>query len=109
MAAMPNRSENDLTVDERQRLEVAHARLRAAVQNYAPFIGSDLAEGMAVHNVEAVAQAQSEVEAAEEELWHLREELLGWTRPPWATRATLVADWFSDDDAVYDAIDTPTP
>ena len=35
-------------------------------------------------------------------LWQLREQLLGWARPPWAPRASLVGDWYSDEDADYD-------
>jgi len=50
------------------------------------------------------------VETAEREVWRLREELSGWSRPAWAPGAALLADWFSEDDAVYDDIATgPTP
>lgn len=57
---------------------------------------------MPIHTFAEVADAQAAVEAVERELWRLREELLGWSRPSWAPSATLVADWFSDEDAIYD-------
>ncbi len=108
MAAMPIRSEDELSSDERQRLEEAYARLRDAVRGYEPFTGSQLQAGqtMPVLDDQTVAEAQAEVQAAEEGLWRLREDLLGWARPSWASNATLVADWFSDEDAVYDDIDS---
>lgn len=53
------------------------------------------------HDARAMARAQEEIEAAEAE-WHHREELLGWTRPAWAPRASIVSDWFSAEDTVYD-------
>ncbi|MDA8295608.1 MAG: hypothetical protein M0004_03285 [Actinomycetota bacterium] len=46
----------------------------------------------------------AEVEAAEDELWRLRQELLGLVRPLWAPGAGLVAYWFSDEDAAYDEL-----
>lgn len=52
-----------------------------------------------------LAEASAEVGAAEAELWKLREELLGWVRPSWTPRASAVADWFSDEDRVYDGVD----
>jgi len=52
-----------------------------------------------------MAQAYAEVDTAEAALWQLREELLGWPRPAWAPRASLVADWFSDEDRVYDDVE----
>jgi hypothetical protein len=54
--------------------------------------------------LDELARAQAEVEAAEDDRWRLREELLGWVRPPWAPGAGLVADWFSDEDAAYDEL-----
>jgi len=49
-----------------------------------------------------MAVAQAEVQAAEDNLWQLRAELLGWERPPWAPRATQVTAWMSDEDQIYD-------
>ena len=109
MAAMPIRSEDELSSDERQRLEEAYARLRDAVRGYEPFTGSRLQAGqtMPVLDDQTVAEAQAEVQAAEEGLWRLREEPARLrARPSWASNATLVADWFSDEDAVYDDIDS---
>jgi hypothetical protein len=58
-----------------------------------------------VHDAREMAKAQAEVDEADAELWRVREELLGWTRPPWARAAALVPDWFSDEDRVYDDIE----
>ena len=56
-----------------------------------------------MHDAREMAEAQAAIESAGAELWRLREDLLGWHRPAWAARATLVSDWFSDEDSVYDA------
>jgi hypothetical protein len=110
MSSSPVRSEDQLDTRQLKLLNDAHRRLRAAVADYGPFNGQELKPGkpVTVHNVEDVARAQAAVESAERELWRLREELLGWVRPSWAPSATLVADWFSDDDAIYDEIDAGT-
>lgn len=99
------RREAELTDQERVQLVRAHRQLRKAIAGYERFIGGPLAPGeqVPVHDAHQMADAQAAVEAAEAELWRLREELLGWRRPAWAPRATLVADWFSDEDSVYDA------
>ncbi len=98
------RREADLTEQERDRLERAHALLREAVAEYDRFLGGTLTPGeqAPVHDAREVAEAQAAIESAEAELWRLREELLGWHRPAWAQRATLVSDWFSEEDSVYD-------
>jgi hypothetical protein len=98
------RSVDDLTPADRARLEQAHQRLREATKSYEPFRGGKLVPGeeVPVHDAVAVAGAQAEVQDAENALWRLREELLGWARPAWAPNATLVADWFSDEDRIYD-------
>ena len=62
----------------------------------------DAADPVPVYDAEAVVRAQAGVQHAEAELWHVREELLGWARPTWSPSATQVADWFSDEDCVYD-------
>ena len=82
----------------------AHRRLDKATKSYAPFLGGALPPGrdISAHEMELMAAAQAEVQQAEDALWQLREELLGWARPSWAPRATLVADWFSDEDRIYD-------
>ena len=105
-AGVPSRSEHDLTAEERRRLVDAHAELRAAVAEYEPFLGKalHLGEPVPVVSVEAMAKAQARVDAAEDHLWLLRERLLGWARPSWAPRASLVSDWFSDEDAEYDEV-----
>lgn len=102
----PARSEANLSADERRRLEAAHRVLREAVAAYEPFLARELTPGQPVpmHSAEEMARAQEAIEQAEQELWRLREELLGWRRPTWATDAALVADWFSDEDRAYDEI-----
>ena len=109
MSATPAKSESELTEQERVKLENAHRRLREAVRAYEKLVGRPLETGqpVPVHDFDKVAGAQAEVEAAERELWQAREEVLGWPRPPWAVRATHVADWFSPEDAAYD--DVPEP
>ena len=98
------RSVEDLPPADRDRLERALHRLREAVESYDPFHGGALAPGhdATVHDAAAMAAAQAEVQEAEHALWQLREELLGWARPAWAPNATLVDDWFSDEDRIYD-------
>lgn len=98
------RSVNDLAPADRDRLERAHRRLREATDKYEPFRGGELTPGkdVSVHDATAMAVAQVEVQDAENSLWQLREELLGWARPAWAPNAALVADWFSDEDRIYD-------
>jgi len=104
VSSTPTRSEGELTEDERARLENAHRRLRETVKAYDQFVGRplEMGEPLRAHDHDKVALAQAEVEAAERELWQVREEVLHWPRPGWAPGATLVADWFSDEDAVYD-------
>jgi len=76
----------------------------AAVDAYDKYLGVALesAPEPVALDVGDIGAAQAEVQAAEDDLWRLREELLGWARPASATRAGLVADWFSDEDRVYD-------
>jgi hypothetical protein len=102
------RSVAELVPEQRQRLERAHRRLREAVEAYEQYLGGPLEPGreVPVQDAGAVAKAQAAVDEAEAELWRVREELLGWTRPPWAPAAALVPDWFSDEDRVYDDIET---
>lgn len=108
-AGSPSRSEHDLTDDEHRLLAEAHAELRAAVAAYEPFLSRALrpGEALTVASADELRDAQERVEAAEERLWQLRESLLGWARPPWAPRASLVGDWFSDEDADYDSVNDP--
>jgi hypothetical protein len=76
-------SEAGLTDEQRALLVAAHRRLDAANADYDRFIGAELRanEPVPVHDGKAVAEAQAEIEAAESDLWRLREELLGWHRP----------------------------
>lgn len=101
---------SELSADEQDRLERAHQRLRAAVDAYDKYLGGPLgsAPDTVTHDVGDIAAAQAEIQAAEDDLWRLREELLGWARPASATRAELVADWFSDEDRVYDELPAST-
>ena len=100
----PAVSHAELTPEQRQRLEGAHRGLRDAVAAYEPFLGRELKPGapVPVHRAAELARAQAAIEQAEQELWRLREELLGWARPSWAPDAALVADWFSAEDESYD-------
>ena len=109
-AGVPSRSEQDLEPDERQLLVGAHRELRAAVDDYEAFLGRELHPGEPVPVVKAelLRGAQERMEAAEARLWQLRERLLGWVRPAWAPAASLVSDWFSDEDAGYDQVVDPT-
>lgn len=111
MATAPDRAPRsvaDLTSDQREQLERAHRRLREAVEAYDRFLGGPLERygDVPAHDAGAMARAQAEVERAEAELWRLREEFLGWARPARAPAATLVADWFSEEDRVYDNVET---
>jgi hypothetical protein len=108
-AGIPSRSEQELNADERHLLVEAHAELRSAVTEYEPYLGTTLraGESVPVVNFDAMAKAQARVDAAEDRLWELRERLLGWARPSWAPRASLVSDWFSDEDAEYDEVTEP--
>ncbi len=107
MSSLPSRTEEQLTACERQKLDDADLRLRSAVAACEPFIGRELqpTEPVPVHDLTSIAKAQAEVEVADQELWRLREELLGSVRPSWAPSATLVTDWFSSDDEVYDEVE----
>jgi hypothetical protein len=107
VSSTPVHSEGQITPGQQKVLNDAYERLRAAAANNEPLVSQGLKPGKSVpmHNPGDVARAQAEVEEAERELWRLREELLGWVGPSWAPSATLVADWFSDDDAVYDEME----
>jgi hypothetical protein len=99
-----SRSESELTPDERRSLDAAHSELRAAVKNYEQHLGGELQTGKPIPVVSAteLLEAQRRIEEAEENLWKLRQRLLGWSRPASTPRASLVTDWFSDEDADYD-------
>ena len=106
----PVRSPEDLSPQDRAKLEDALRRLQVAVDAYQPFVGGELPPGRDIepHDARAMARAQEGIESAEAALWHLREELLGWSRPAWAPRASIVSDWFSAEDSVYDEYEAPT-
>ena len=82
---------------EWESLRVADRELRSAVADYDESIGRSAAR-------ESLDASQVRIEIAERELWHLREQLLGWSRPSWAPSASFMSDWFSDEDRVYDEI-----
>lgn len=100
------RYERDLSANDRARLEAAHRELRDAIADYERFLGGPLDPGkpVPVHNATDMRAAQEAVETAEDRLWQLREELLGWARPSWAPGAALTSDWFSEEDSVYDDV-----
>lgn len=101
------RKARDLPPEDLGRLKAAHARLREAVLAYEKFHGresraaDDEGRDKAFQNM---SRAQEELQTAEDELWRLRETLLGWRRPEWAPRAATVSDWFSEEDKDYDTL-----
>ena len=88
----------ELSPTERERLQQAQVHLQDAVERYEELV--DAPEVAALRS--ELSAAQDTVRRAEDELWQLREELLDWARPSWAPNATFVADWFSDEDRIYD-------
>jgi len=107
VSTLPKRTEDQLSPFELAELDGAYHRLEQAVADYQRLLDGPprLGEPVPAHDATEMAQAQASVEAAEAELWRLREQLLGWVRPGWAPPAALVADWFSPEDAVYDEAD----
>jgi hypothetical protein len=103
-SSAPSRSESELSPTERQQLEKAHAELRSAVEAYELFVGREIRPGQSLPTVREaeLLAAQERVEAAETNLWDLRERLMGWARPPWAPPATSVSDWILEEDPGYD-------
>jgi hypothetical protein len=93
-----------LASPDRERLQRAHQRLLDAVAAMES-LESRSEQAASEEATQRLAEAYTEVGAAEAELWRLREELLGWVRPSWTPRASAVADWFSDEDRVYDDVD----
>lgn len=81
--------------------------MRSAVAGYLQLTDVGLRSGQdaASHPMHEIAGAQQAIERPEHDLWTLREELLGWRRSPSVPRATFVADWFCEEDAVYDEAD----
>lgn len=110
MSDAARRAEHDLPAEDRERLEASHRALRDAVAAYERVLDGAIEPGRPapVHDAREVETAQERVAATEDRLWQLREELLGWARPPWAPRAAFVSDWFSDEDSVYDDLPEPT-
>jgi hypothetical protein len=101
-------SSEELKPEDLERLKEAHRQLREAVSAYEErFLGRELHPEREVpgHDSSEMAKAQGRIEEAEAELWRLREELLGWERPPGAPSALETIDWFSDEDRVFDEID----
>lgn len=100
----------ELSDADEDRLLAAHRKLAAAAKAYDRFLGKELVPGQAapLHDADEMRAAQEAVQATEDELWRLREELLGWVRPSWVPSAALTADWFSDEDAIYDDLPETT-
>jgi len=98
--------ESALTDEQRSELARAHQRLRSAVEAYEKYLGGPLEPGQQfpVFNATEVAEVQRRVEDADQELWRLRGQYLGWARPAWAPSAAFEADWFSSEDAIYDEV-----
>ena len=89
--------DDQLTDGERELLALADEHLRAAVVEY-QFVTETAVDRARIE------RAQVAVATAEDELWRLRASLLRWQRPSWAPSASLVADWFSPEDASYDEV-----
>lgn len=106
MSDAARRHERELSAEDRARLEGAHRELREAVAAYERFLGGALEPGQdaPVRDAREMQAAQEAVEAAEDRLWQLREDLLDWARPSWAPSAALTSDWFSEEDSVYDDV-----
>ena len=69
----------ELSPEQRQLLEDAERRVRAAQIAYAPFLAATLKPGVPPKTFDTVGMAacQAELAAAEQELQRLQEELLG--------------------------------
>ncbi|CAN5318911.1 hypothetical protein BH20ACT3_BH20ACT3_04230 [soil metagenome] len=96
--------DHDVSAAGRTRLEAAQHDLVVAVEAYERSCAVPLGPGTTMSALDArqLERLQDAVASAEDRLWRLREELLGWSRPSWAPSAALVADWFSDADTIYD-------
>lgn len=107
--AIPHR-EHELSGEARARLEAAHRELTTAVTAYSGLVNGPLEpdQPAPVADADEIGRVQEAVEAAEDHLWKLREELLGWGRPAWVPSASLTSDWFSEEDAVYDDLPETT-
>jgi predicted aconitase len=90
------RTLGDLAPADRERLEVALTRLREAVDELQ-------AVEIEPPDLVAIGTARARVEKAETSLWRLRGDLLGLERPPWVPSSVMVADWYSDEDRIYDS------
>ncbi|MEE9416192.1 MAG: hypothetical protein V3V01_12980 [Acidimicrobiales bacterium] len=98
----------DLSDEQRSKLKAAHQDLRNAVAGYEKYI--DVSAGkrsQLVADSKVLREAQDAVERAEDRVWRLQEDLLGWSRPQWVPGAAMLADWFSDEDSAYDDVDLP--
>lgn len=111
MSDAARRHERELSAEDRARLEGAHRELRKAVAAYERFLGGALEPGQdaPVRDAREMQAAQEAVEAAEDRLWKLREDLLNWARPSWAPSAALTSDWFSEEDEIYDDVPETSP
>jgi hypothetical protein len=102
---------DDLPPDDRIHLDHAYRALRDAALTFEQCADRDeqCADGDVVATApgssatpSALRRLQQAVDDAEDRYWRVREELFGQRRPVWAPRASLVAAWFSDEDALYD-------
>ena len=78
--------------------------LQAAVADYDRYVATEPLgmKDVVPIPIEELACSHRRVTEAEAELWRLREELLGWSRPMSLPGAASVADWFSEEDKIYD-------
>lgn len=90
----------DLTSEERKKLEATHRRLRKAARAFEPYLShTPLKPGeLPVYSRPEVIKAQEDLLEADEELWRLRALLLGWIRPASTPDATEVTEWILEDE-----------
>lgn len=100
MGRFSGRNPEDLTPAEVAVLKAVYTRLKGEALAY---VG--VRDGPPAPSDEAHARALARVDEAEIEYWRARREILGEERPPSAQRAADIAEWFSDDDDVYDDLD----
>ena len=77
------RRERDLTPAEREELDAAYSRLEKVQSAYNELLRTESQDKalQSIHNLGTLADAEEDFHSAEDELWELRERLLGWKRP----------------------------
>ncbi len=84
MTTMAQPGEEGLSDEDRERMRIAHHRLRRASQELEALLASRTVRGRwdpVPAPPEVVDTVRSQLHAAYVELWRVHEELLGWERP----------------------------